>query len=1089
MRTIENINKEYVEVMRALKTFRAYSETISDELRDFSVEAKTRFLNAMDHLGNLISEVDCTQYAFLSDVILISMHYKSCLIAISEYQSALMKMSSGSKEANGALVIATANAVKNAQNNFNLANEHFQQEYKAPINDVETLSNILLRSVEATIATLEASSVELQGEARVALDKECGVELHRDNPVHLADNLPAEMLVARQAVSGAPYIVLRDVGVTSNYSNIKNNLKEQGNVLIKTGFEDMSDDAIDAFVAAYILRYIETFPLGAANIHIIDNNASYLYTRLCNSFQAENAGEAAKKIVQLYSTMDVVKTFQDVICSDIFKKTSSRCPDLYSVYENDQTDAFHLIVLRDGLVNNSGYASSDILDAVNALTKINHTGHRCGVRFLIIDDSSSFEKSLNEKAKFTLRSIQDHCALQFEYASGKFLLDGKPVEMLHIADDLDGFVQERSREIAESLSAKERSYVSLDEVAGCEPAKSNESIMYIPVGKSGAEAVQLPLSCKDDNGTVAGQCIGYMAIGQSGSGKSSFFHSVVLNGCLKYSPKDLQFWLLDFKYGGASSKYRDSGLPHIRIIAEDNRIDDALCLFQMISEEMDRRNKAFNQNFVDNIIDYNRIAASSPTMEYFPRVIIAIDEVQEIFREDNAAVLQKLISSISVRMRSAGMHFIMVAQNLCEGKSYMLKEAFLPSATGRICFRVAQNIPRDSGFSEDFSQRKQEISELKTGEAYVSYGKGTIRKVKMAYASPEDMTGKYLAEIRAKYAEYADMKPLVIGSKQRLSIRHALQKSSHTYYDAVSELKPVNGIYSAIIGEDAYRMEPLQIRFSQYENSAVMLLGNHKEISSSLCTSVAGALARQGAQVHLFNGDKTRIQDGYESFVHPFMYFCQNITSAKPNVRNYKLSEFSDVVKKLYTEYLRRQAEVQKSDDDVPVFGAEFLIVNDLFGIESFESNGIIESAAADGAATQANKFDMLASRMASGATQKGSQFRENIQTIISTLVKNGYRYNLHIVLAIKGDPSAWRNSRIVSEMNNVVLFNTTQFADHIENSYYLKEMLRNIANENGDETMAVWAGKHSFSKIRPIIYKMSVPAERELIDALIKEV
>jgi hypothetical protein len=126
---------------------------------------------------------------------------------------------------------------------------------------------------------------------------------------------------------------------------------------------------------------------------------------------------------------------------------------------------------------------------------------------------------------------------------------------------------------------------------------------------------------------------------------------------------------------------------------------------------------------------------------------------------------------------------------------------------------------------------------------------------------------------------------------------------------------------------------------------------------------------------------------------------------------------------------------------------------------------------------------------MASGATQKGSQFRENIQTIISTLVKNGYRYNLHIVLAIKGDPSAWRNSRIVSEMNNVVLFNTTQFADHIENSYYLKEMLRNIANENGDETMAVWAGKRSFSKIRPIIYKLSNPTERELIDALIKGV
>ena len=80
-------------------------------------------------------------------------------------------------------------------------------------------------------------------------------------------------------------------------------------------------------------------------------------------------------------------------------------------------------------------------------------------------------------------------------------------------------------------------------------------------------------------------------------------------------------------------------------------------------------------------------------------------------------------------MRSAGMHFVMVAQNLSEGKTYMLKDAFMPSATGRICFRVGQDIPRDSGFGEDFVQRRMEISELKTGEAYVSYGKNTIKKV------------------------------------------------------------------------------------------------------------------------------------------------------------------------------------------------------------------------------------------------------------------------------------------------------------------------------------------------------------------------
>ena len=1087
MSTIDSLNQRYIEQLNMHRALWSYREVISVEQGDFSVNATVRFKNSMTHLRHLVGEIDCSRFTFLSDVLTIAMQYDCCLTAIAEYQSALLQM--GKKPSNSSVnVVAAANAVKTAQRNYDLANERLQEKYKAQIPDIDTLNSVILNAIETAVSFVGREIDKLKEAAKELLAKEVTTELSSERTVMPQSDLPKEFLVARMPVKNNPYMLLRDIGITASYENIFTDIRRSGNVLVQTAFENMSNDSIDAFVAAYILRYIESFPLGSVNVHIIDNNASFLFKRLCNSFQAENAGEVARKVVQIYSSMDVVNTFQDVICEDIFKKTTASCPDLYSIYENDKTDTFHLVVVRDGLVNNNGYASSEILDAVKTLTKIGGMGHRCGVRFLIIDDSGSFDKTLNSNVKFTLGEIRQNCELQFVYDGSKFVRQGKNVELLHITEDVDSYIQERSQAIARILATTERSVVSIDEIIDGNKTAFNESIMYIPVGKSGTESMQLPFSCKDDNGTVAGQCIGYMAIGQSGSGKSSFFHSVVLNGCLKYSPKELQFWLLDFKYGGASSKYSKSGLPHIRIIAENNKTDDALCLFQMIFEEMDRRNKAFNQHFVDNIIDYNRIAAENETMEYFPRIIIAIDEVQEIFRDDNASVLQKQISSISVRMRSVGMHFIMVAQNLCEGKSYMLKEAFLPSASGRICFRVAPNIARDSGFSEDFSQRKQEISELKTGEAYVAYGKGTIRKVKMAYASPEDMTGKYFAQIRGKYTEYAEMKPLVIGSKKRLAINNSLQKSSSRFYDAITALKPVNGVYSAIIGEDAYRMEPFQVRFSQYENSAVLLLGNHKGLSSSLCVSITSSLAKQGVRIHLFNGDKTKIQQDYAVFPHPFMYVCQNITKGNSRVSNYKLSELDDVLKNLYVLYLKRQAEVQKADDDAPIFEPEFLIINDLFAIESFVSNNTIENSD-ENAPAQTSKYDFLATRNAASSSKNGAAFRENIQTIMSTLLRNGFRYNIHVVLAIKGDPSAWRNSRIASEVNNVVLFNTTQFADHMENSYYLKEMLRNVANENGDETMAVWASKRGYSKVRPIIYSTSIDGEKKLIDALIQGV
>ena len=625
MNTIESLNKQYCKQIHMLNVFSSYHEIIEEEQNNFSVDANECFRRSMEHLEKLIGANDSVQFPFLSDAITIAMQYQSCLKAISEYRKALTNMSSGEKNGNCASAVAAANAVKTSQQNYDRINQIFQEKYKASIDNIDTLNTILRRAIEMAISLLEKDIDRIKTDARKIISCEISTELNSDSDIPVIEELPSEMLVARSTTGETSYALLRDIGITARYDNILNNLKEQGNIIIKTSFENMSDDAIDAFAVAYIMRYIETFPLGTVNVHIVDNNESFLFRRLYNSFKAENAGEVVSKVVRLYSSMDVVNSFQEVICEDIFKKTSKSCPNLYSIYETDRTDAFNLIVLRDGLLGNNGYASAEVLDAVSTLTKVGGMGHRCGLRFLIVDDSTSFAKSLNANLKFMLETIQKNCSLQFEFNNDSFRLDGKTVEMLHIVGDLDGYIQDRSQAIAKAIAEKEKASISLDEVYSREKVASNEAIIYIPVGKAGTEAVQLPLSCKDDNGTVAGRCIGYMAIGQSGSGKSSFFHSIVLNGCLKYSPKELQFWLLDFKYGGASSKYSKSGIPHIRIIAENNKTDDALCLFQMISEEMDRRNRAFNENFVDNIVDYNRIASSSDTLEYFPRVIIAID--------------------------------------------------------------------------------------------------------------------------------------------------------------------------------------------------------------------------------------------------------------------------------------------------------------------------------------------------------------------------------------------------------------------------------------------------------------------------------
>ena len=1086
MSTINSLNTQYVEAIKVADMLRQYEGKIQAEMDNSRQTDTAKAVSSITIFQNMAKEIKGPEFELLKDIAVIGGQYVNCLNAIGAFR----KILTGYVGGNSVHVSRGKDEIVREQRKYDDLKDAFFRKYNYSVNSVKALNQIMLSSVSKEKLEAEERVSRIKEQAIQITSAEYTTELKHTDPIANGNMLPGQMLVAREPMQSLYLKLLRDIGISKTYQNIHSDLRKQGNVMVISDFEHMEDRRIDEFIIAYVLRFIETFPLGNVNVHIFDQNINYLYKRLSNCFQTEKSGETAKRIIQIHNTHSDLAAFRDVTCEDIFKKTSVDKPDLYAVYEEDRSDPFNLIILRDGLVDGSGYASAETLDMINSLTKPGEMGHRCGLRFLIVDNSASFEKNLIATNKHFLDLIRQNCGMRIQFGEDTgFSINGKSVEVLHIPGNMDAYVQERSTFLANAINSKEKSYISLEDVSANELVDQLGNILYIPVGKSGGNVVELPLSCRDEDGTVEGQCIGYIAIGQSGSGKSSFFHSIVLNGCMKYSPKDLQFWLLDFKNGGASSKYSDSGIPHIKIIAENNKIDDALCLFQMVLEEMERRSKAFNRCFTDNIIEYNKKAVAEG-LEYFPRIVIAIDEVQEIFREDNASVLQKLISSISTRMRSAGMHFVMVAQNLSEGKSYMLKDAFMPSATGRICFRVSQDIPRDSGFEDDFVQRKQEISDLKTGEAYVSYGKDTIKKVKMAFISPQDMNDKVFANIRNKFSEYSYLKPKVIGSKGRLAITSARQGMHGTYLDVFKDIGEQNGIIDAVLGEDVYRMSPFHIQFSQDDNSSVLFLGSDKRMASSLCTSVALSLFKQDVQVHLFNGDRTRLSYGLDSTMHPFMFLCQEIRTSGSNIQIHRLNQLKDVLKDVYSEYLSRQAIVQRADDEDLTFAPIILIVNDLFGIECFNKNDIIESSSESNVPVSKQgsfnfDYDIFSDRKPD-SQQTERQFREGVQNIVGTILKNGYRYNLHMVLAIKGDPSIWHTGRSLASVNNIMLFNNTEYTDQIQNSYYLKEMLKNISNDGEPETVAVWAGRKTFSKVRPVIYDMSDQKEREALQSLV---
>ncbi len=73
--------------------------------------------------------------------------------------------------------------------------------------------------------------------------------------------------------------------------------------------------------------------------------------------------------------------------------------------------------------------------------------------------------------------------------------------------------------------------------------------------------------------------------GKTGSGKSSLLHTIITAGAARYSPDQLQYFLLDFKKGVEFKVYADSGLPHARVIGIESEREFGRSVLQRLDAD------------------------------------------------------------------------------------------------------------------------------------------------------------------------------------------------------------------------------------------------------------------------------------------------------------------------------------------------------------------------------------------------------------------------------------------------------------------------------------------------------------------------
>ena len=168
--------------------------------------------------------------------------------------------------------------------------------------------------------------------------------------------------------------------------------------------------------------------------------------------------------------------------------------------------------------------------------------------------------------------------------------------------------------------------------------------------------------------------------GTTGSGKSVMLETYILSLALNYSPRYVQFILIDYKGGGMADAFRN--LPHVAGIIDNLQgervINRALA---SLNGEIHRRELIFKEHKVNNINDYTRQFGEVRGKE-LPHLVIIVDEFAEL-KADQPDFMRELVSASRVG-RSLGIHLILSTQK----PSNSVSDEIWANSRFHLCLRV-----------------------------------------------------------------------------------------------------------------------------------------------------------------------------------------------------------------------------------------------------------------------------------------------------------------------------------------------------------------------------------------------------------------
>jgi len=288
---------------------------------------------------------------------------------------------------------------------------------------------------------------------------------------------------------------------------------------------------------------------------------------------------------------------------------------------------------------------------------------------------------------------------------------------------------------AEQLATAAVDSIAFTEVQGTDRmwGESSADGVTFAIGKYGLQTVEVTL------GDELNQRHNMLVTGAVGQGKSNLVSVIIHSLCQRYSPSEVQFYLLDFKEGitlqAFSNAETGSFLPHARVIGLEADREFGLSVLRNLFGIYKERMKLYKAAGVQNLRQYRQ---AHPDVE-MPRIVVIIDEFQMMFSERDRItdeIADLLVKAVRL-FRACGIHIILASQTI--GGNMALMGSTADGLFGQVPIRVAlKNSLSESHATLGF--KNDAAAHLRSREAIVNGDYGDVsanKKTSIAYADDQ----------------------------------------------------------------------------------------------------------------------------------------------------------------------------------------------------------------------------------------------------------------------------------------------------------------------------------------------------------------